>query len=283
MKKKILSGTLFLLAIFGLFLGTTSVNALTTFGKVTVLSEGTSSIDNNSTANVTVKYTSGNLKWYPKDPDVNRNFDGYWIGIRIDAPEGRAEGAKYQRGGVSVKFDDVKDGQDYVNAWVGVTEERLAQIKAAGTPYTLIVYDFDWDADGNYDDQKITIQIDPDQISLEKIPETHAKVTVNSIVGNRVFTVEKGKSLNEYLSKEEKEALNELQVAPKGKKFIGLFKGETQFSLDEKINTDITLTARFEDIAKDESPKLGVTDSMLFVSIITLLSMTGIITIKKMI
>lgn len=283
-KKKILSGALFVLAVFGLFSFTTKALAEEQYATISVLSSGTSEVENNGTANVIVRYTSGNLKWYPKDTSVGRNFDGYWIGIKINAPSGRAADAKYQRWGGTVKFNDVKDGDDYVTAWFGITEERLKQLKEDGEPYTVIVYDFDWDADGKFDDQTVTVQIDPDQIILDEVPDTHATVTVKSIVGNMTFTVEKGKSINEYLSKEEMEKLKKLFVAPEGKRFIGIFKGENEFSLDEKINGDTELIVKFEDIKNeeiDESPKTGVNDSMFFVVMTTLLSLSSIITIKK--
>ncbi len=291
MKKKFLSGTLFLLGV--IFSFKANVFAQELYGSISVISEGTSKVDNNNTANVTVKYTAGNLKWYEKDTKIGRNSDGYWIGIKIEAPKGRSENASFQRGGKTVKFNDVKDGEDYVNAWLGVNQERLKEVKEKGEPYTILVYDFDWDADGDFDDQTLVVQVDPDKIVLEDVPETHAIVTVKGITGNRTFTVEKGKSLNEYLSDEEKEKLNKLLTAPEGKKLVGIFKDDVEFSLDEKITENTTLTIKFEDIKaeepieesieepKDDTPKTGVNDSMFFVISMTLLSGASVIVLRK--
>ena len=278
MKKKNFLLTLLVAILFMVF--STNAYAAELYGNVKVISEGTSSVDNNKTANVTVKYTAGNLKWYEKDLNVGRNVNGYWIGIRIDAPSGRADNAKYKRGGTTVTFNNVKDGNDYVNAWINVTQEQLKKIKENGEPYVILEYEFDWNGDGNFNDQKISVQVDPDKIVLDEVPEGFVKVTVNSLVGNRTFTVKKGTSLNEDLSTTEKDYLNQLIKAPAGKKYIGIFKGEEKFSLDEKINDNITLTVKFED-ALDEAPKTGVKDSLLSSLLFISISSIGMITIKK--
>ena len=278
MKKKIVS--LMVLTLVLLLSLATNVYAADLFGTVRVISAGESDIENNTSKTVTVKYNAGNLKWYEKDLQIGRNVDGYWIGIRIDAPSWRAENAKYKRGGVEVSFDKVKDGTDYVNAWINVTSANLQAIKEKGEPYVILEYEFDWNGDGDFNDQKLIVQVDPDKIVLEDVPETHAKVTVNSIVGSKVFTVKKGESLNEYLTDSEKAVLKQLQEAPKGKKLVGIFKGDKAFSLDEKITENTILTIKFAD-ALDETPKTGVNDSMLASLVVMNLSLLGMLTLKK--
>ncbi len=277
MKKNIFS--VILLGLFLLLTLTTNVFAAEGLGSVRVISAGTSDIDKNGSKTITVKYTAGNLQWYQKDVNIGRTVDGYWIGIRIDAPSDRSENAQYKRGGVTVKFDQVKDGSDYVNAWINVTQENLKKIKDNGEPYIILQYDFDWNGDGNFNDQKLIVEVDPDKVILDEVPSTHVKVTVNSIVGSKTFTVKKGESLNSYLSKDEKANLDVLTKAPAGKKYIGLFRGDKAFSLNDIINEDMVLTAKFEN-ALDETPKTGVNESM-YSGVIALISLIGLVGFRK--
>ena len=59
-------------------------------GIVSVLTESTSAeIQNNNQENVIVEYNNTvKLDWSPKDITIGRNFDGWWAGIKISAPEG---------------------------------------------------------------------------------------------------------------------------------------------------------------------------------------------------
>ena len=49
-------------------------------------------VENNGTADVTVKYVDAiTLDWVAADTSSEKNQDGWWIGIKVDAPEGLTE------------------------------------------------------------------------------------------------------------------------------------------------------------------------------------------------
>lgn len=250
------------------------------FATIKVISEGTSEVNSSDPANIVVSYKEGNLKWYPAAPELNRNADGWWIGIKITVPQNpgafNMEKAQYKRGDTEermknstpVKFSAVKDSETHVEAWFRVDEQKLEEIKKSGGDYIAMIYEFDWNGDGKYE-QRAIVKVDPDKIKFGDVDNEYAKVTVNSEKGSRIFTVKKGKSLNEHLTKEEKDVLNELMTAPKGKKFVGIFNGDKKFSLDTAIDIDTVLTIKFE----DEIPQTS--DNVMTFATISVLAAIG--------
>ncbi len=271
MKKKLLF--LIILTIMFIIPGVQAELDPNNFATIKVISDGTSDVDASDPANIVVSYKEGNLKWAPADPEIGRNADGWWIGIKITVPQNSGafnmQKAQFKMGSTEekmkkstpVKFNDVKDSATHVNAWFRIDEQKLEGIKKTGGDYVAMIYEFDWNGDDEYE-QRAIVKVDPDKIKFDDVDNEYAKVTVNSEKGNRIFTVKKGKSLNEHLTKEEKEVLNELMTAPKGKEFVGIFNGDKKFSLDTVINTDTVLTIKFE----DENPQTN-DNIMTFVTI----------------
>lgn len=262
------------------------------YGTVSQADKGEVEIENNSTADVKVKYTAGKLVWSPADPAIHRDDAGWWIGFKFTAPTGpdafKAEDAQIKRSSKleelndpssHVYFKNVKDGENYFGSWKLVDEYVIEEIETKGEPYILAYYEFDWDGDDVYE-QKVTIEIVPNKIEFEEPPEEYVTVDVKSEIGNRVFTVKKGESLNSSLTEQEKETLTELMTAPKGKKLVGLYNDKEEVSLDTKFETDVVLTVKFETITEkkptEENPATG--DNFLtyiFVGTIAIVSVFG--------
>ena len=126
------------------------------------------------------------LNWSAKDPLIGRTVDGWWVGLKMTAPDKlKAEtdftGVTLKSKGSSGVWSDpydfwsVKDSGDgdtvhYVGLWGVVNEERLIDALTSGND---IKYEwkFDWDADGSYE-QLASLVIKPDGIVLKKDGET---------------------------------------------------------------------------------------------------------------
>ncbi len=112
-----------------------TVSALTT-GEVTI----TPTAGNES--EVTVTYNKANLPWSDKDEAAGRNVAGWWLGIKFTAPTENFDGtkAKFTRGGKTINFSDVKDGENYFGAWTYLDDKKL---EGFTYPHTLATYVFD--------------------------------------------------------------------------------------------------------------------------------------------
>lgn len=148
------------------------------YGKVTALTGkeynivGEVDIEGNETESVTVTMTKMKLKCVLQDPEIGRPVDGWWAGIRVDAPDGitdeKVGEAKYKaNGGEFQSFLESQDGENG-NYWIGmwnlVNEEKLNACRADGTNLTT-TYEFDWNGD-EIIDQTITVEIVPAYIVL---------------------------------------------------------------------------------------------------------------------
>ena len=148
------------------------------YGKVTALTGeeynivGEVDIEGNETESVTVTMTKMKLKCVLEDAAIGRPVDGWWAGIRVDAPDGITDEmvgvAKYKaNGGEFQSFLESQDGENG-NYWIGmwnlVNEEKLNACRADGTNLTT-TYEFDWNGDKAID-QTITVEIVPAYIVL---------------------------------------------------------------------------------------------------------------------
>lgn len=154
----------------------------------TLVSGGT--IDQN-----TVTFNGTELAWSPKDDSIGRNVDGWWIGIKVTAPEGMTEDelklSKYISNSEKL-FWDVKDSVEgaeahYIELW-GVVNEAYLNDAIVNNKMLEYKYQFDWDADGVYE-QPIIMKVDPKTVVLKKdsatvYPSTNdAKASVEVITG----------------------------------------------------------------------------------------------------
>ena len=290
MKKRFLTIIMLAFALFFAFAITNKVEAATNYGTVESLVGGA---DISGTENIVVKYNQLNLTWYEADPDVGRNMNGWWIGIKINAPAGMSEEqlqkATYERLGSTVKFWDVKDSKGephYVNAWVRIGEEM---IEGKQDVVTIAEYKLDWDNNGT-PEQTITIQVVPTAVNLNR-----DSTVVSVKIGNRQFTLKKNETLND-LPEADKKVLETLKTPEEGKVFVGLFNNNVKFEETTPITTDIELEVRFEDAPvspspvvsptpaqkpQDTTPKTGTVDIIGYVSIITIVAAIGIIVLNK--
>lgn len=317
-----------LVCIFLLLISLNSVvKADTNYGNVTLITQG-ATINQNGTANIELEYASVTLQWSPADPDVGRNKNGYWIGYRMDAPADlvtdtqTAQKVTYQTRTITnyywsdeKSFYNDRDGQWYLNLWFYVDQTIL---DAHEEEFILGEAQFDWDGEGNYV-QTVSIKIDPEQVNLT--PDANVATVVIQQRGNNassqdtVFTVEKGKTLDQSLGSIEKSTLATIQARGG---FVNFYKMNAGESFDAaKIDTyqvfdpsadliqedSITIVAYIniepDPIApppseetppseqttqseeKDTTPKTGNVDIIGYVLAIALVSASGIFILRR--
>ncbi len=115
---------------------------------------------------------AGELTWVAKDDSVGRYEDGWWVGLKVIAPETvDVEKAKYIYGSQERNFKDYNDSADdadvqYITFWSLIKEEFLRSANQTDglSTYT---WKFDWDGNGEYE-QTMTLDIDADQTVLYK-------------------------------------------------------------------------------------------------------------------
>ena len=177
---KILSFILVLTIMFGMVPPAVIASAATdSMATIEALVNGATMEDSN-----TVMFADTELVWSEKNTSIGRNSDGWWVGIKVTAPEGmNAEAlkdAKYQSNQGGIWSDDKsfwshKDSSDdatehYIELWVLVNEQYLndAILKDKTVNYE---YRFSWDGDSDFE-QKITMKIDPETVVLKKYDKT---------------------------------------------------------------------------------------------------------------
>ncbi len=118
---------------------------------------------NSSGSEVKATY-GGTLNWIAKDESVGRMSDGWWVGLKVTAPETiNIETAKYTSGGEAKLFKDYNDSADdaevqWIGLWSLVKEDYL---RSAGQTDGLSTYTwtFDWDGDGVFE-QTVVLDIE---------------------------------------------------------------------------------------------------------------------------
>ena len=148
------------------------------FGKVeTITGPGAVSIGSNSTKAVTVTQKAAiNLQWSQKDETIDRNKDGWWFGIKVNAPTNLTssdlQNSYYLSGETRISFWSKKDSQNEdsshcISLWAYLDKSICDEFNQKGeyVPYT---WQFDWNNDGTYE-QKVTLKIDTSKITLEGV------------------------------------------------------------------------------------------------------------------
>ena len=158
-------------------------------GTVIPLTGGT--VEGN-TSNFELVIDNTTLNWSAKDESIGRNYDGWWVGMKVTAPQGytvdQLKNATYKSrvtssGGTAwsdysanKKFWDMKDSADgdathHIGMWMVITPSLLTAYKNNGKDIKT-EYVFDWDGNGTAD-QTITMTVDPDgTIVLNKVEQT---------------------------------------------------------------------------------------------------------------
>ncbi len=208
---------------------------------------------------ITVTYKVAELKWYPTDPAVGRTVDGWWVGVKIIAPEGVSEEAKMRRpdktSGTVVKYfsknkggvedSDPASPQRFFGAWIYVDKELLNN---KVNPLTIGNYELDWNGDGTYE-QTIKIQVNPNTISFTK-DENVVAFTIKGANGSRVFSIKGTDKKLSDLNEDEQELIAALIKPKDGQKFVGYktADGEVFDVENDTLEDDMVLTAVYEDI-----------------------------------
>ena len=137
-------------------------------------------VENNGTADVTVKYVDAiTLDWVAADTSSEKNQDGWWIGIKVDAPEGLTEedGATFRSKlpgkdwTDSVVFWENKDENgNAISLWTLLNQSILNDAVQADD-LVQAQWQFDWDDDAVMD-QTFTLQITASVVTLQKNEQT---------------------------------------------------------------------------------------------------------------
>ena len=173
--KKIVSVFIALVMVLSSFPVANVFAADTEYAKVSALTDG-SSIENNGSDIITVNYDeSVKLDWSKAEPAIGRNADGWWVGIKIIAPENYSEEASYiaHYNGVEQArtntFESAKDSkpeaqEQYIQMW-GFINEAVLNNAIVNGEFIENYYEFDWDGDMDYE-QTIYVDVDPNAVEL---------------------------------------------------------------------------------------------------------------------
>ncbi len=280
------------LLTFVMFLPNLSAEELKGTFSVTIPdSEGTPQIGNAQVSGTETTYEiqEAKLKWVEKDESIGRNVDGYWIGLKITAPNNyEKDKAKFKTTFYNGKsnehnYKDVLDEpkeSNIVTAWFNVTEGAKEALKGTES-VEIIKYEFDWDGNGEID-QTLKVKILADKIDFGEVPSTHKTVTFESEKGTKTFTVENNSNLDKYLSKEEKEILNKFLAAPEGKELDRMYiedgEEEKEFKLTDEITTDVTVKVLYK-AKTPANPNTG--DNIALYGFMGIISLLGLVLVTK--
>ncbi len=304
-------------------------NAAQDYGTVTAIT-GSPNIDTNESETVTLTYSSLNVEWAKQEGDRNKN--GWWIGIKVTAPDNAVKEnttikrKQYGEGWIEgIKFNDKKDGESEINLWAYIDNTILASNK--NKTFDLYEAQFDW---GNGKTQTIKIKIDASEanfgnLQLNTSPSMSKVLVVDLGLGATAretnFTIEKGKTLKDGLSENEKKIFDSYKDIDGFVRFYK-FSGSTyKFEPDKvseyeanKFNPDVdaineenvfiiayinkpapVLTPTDPSPApapapaaapapageKDNTPKTGALEIVGYVAVITVFSAIGMVVLKN--
>ncbi len=273
-----------------------NLSAAELYGKIEAIQPSATDVEitpSESGAEMSYLVKKANLVWTLKDPDAGRNVDGYWIGLKITAPDTYdTEKANFSAtffDGTSYNYNykeslDDENGK-VVSAWFRVTPEALKALENSETGVEIIKYEFDWDGKDGID-QTVSVKVVTNEVKLGDVPATHKTVTFESEKGTKTFTVEKDKSLEEYLDNEtEKEILNSFLAAPEGKELDRMYtedgEEEKEFKLSDKIADNVTVKVLYK-AKTPANPNTGDNIALYgFMGIISLLGLALVIKFRK--
>ncbi len=211
---KILTVSLALLMLFTSFpVVNTYAAEDVNLGQVSAITEPSCAVVNDEDkSNITVIYNDSIvLDWTAADASIGRSSDGWWVGIKITAPEGMSVDELK-----SVKYETLYNGYDewsdeksfwnaqdsdinseeeierYITMWAFINEKVL-NYAIYNDKYIDNCYKFDWDNDGIYE-QEISFSIDANCVALnkdgEQVYSSSSLGNVEAITGADVMEVE---------------------------------------------------------------------------------------------
>lgn len=270
-------------------------------GTVTTMGANTGSVSDATESDVvttTVSYTELNLNFAEANPDIDRNVNGWWVGVLVTAPNSidGAEAAQkavygsadYVKDGEFIKagksFYTYKDGEWNIQLWKRVDKEQLED---AENPYELMNYYFDWNGD-NKVDQRIIIKIDPTNVNF-KTPQDSGIDTeyVNVIIGKRTFSLPKGTTLKSLLETSDAKLVGEAAelkklITPKaGERFVGYMNGSDEWKADAELTDGLTLTIKFEKLPANPETLDNVSSYIYMMALAILMTIASIFVGKK--
>lgn len=284
-------------------------SAANVYGTVDVLT-GEPTITDDGNGNMIINFTKeqiNNLKWVEHDDNgTEREKNGWWLGFKVTAPENAdLDKSVYSDGKESNQsFKQVLDADNvrYCSFWVFLDENMLA---SHSTTWNAYKFTFNWvnkteNPEPVVKPLSVTVSIDPTGAKLDTTPENpeNAGNIIRVTVDGKIFTMLKGETLDD-LSPSDKAELNKLKTK-EGYTFDGFFKTvdgqEVEVKETDPINEDTVLTSKFTKIeeppaqpeppqetpkANDTTPKTGVSNIDLIVLGIGIISLVGIIIVKK--
>lgn len=250
MKRKFLSIVLMVAFVLIAFAITDKVYAATVANVSAITSPTSATITGNETNDVTVYYNNPVVvEWDLADTSIGRYQDAGWLGVKITAPTGmdltQVKYQSYSASGWSAdkSFWNNKDSaDDATEHYINVWVPLKPEYLEGRTTDLVWKYQFDWDNDGNFE-QLITIKVSPDVVTLVN---NDGIILYPTLVEGIPPTVS-DKELEDMYTEEKEEEL-------------------TNTETDEK----------------DDTPKTGSVNIILYVSIIfALVSLSGIVLTKK--
>lgn len=159
------------------------------YGIVSELTPGSTVEDQDTDTGRTtvISYSGLELKFFDKDPTIGRNQDGWWVGIKIAAPENMTKEEQFVSGENAVTYQrkngdgwkdavsfwdaqesdkEAPEAERYKTFWCLISESSLrkSNIKGKNLTYT---WRFDWNMDGVYE-HTVQLSVDPANTTLMK-------------------------------------------------------------------------------------------------------------------
>lgn len=165
--------------------GMTFASGIVSQGTIAEITKGGTISGNDATFAVTA------LDWYAADTSVGRYQDGWWVCVKIIAPDSvkdsNVNNVNYSNDGTNNLVKNfgtnndgkTEDGNYYMGCWLPITPEYLENALSSNSILKL-TYKFDWIGDGSVD-QTFTITVDPSNVTLNKDNSVWCK-TVNGIM-----------------------------------------------------------------------------------------------------
>ncbi len=264
-------------------------------------------VDDDYLTTFTTNGTVG-LRFAEADDKTGRQA-GYHLAIQATAPTALTTTEelgkiKYSTDGKTWKSAGLKSSDKVLNKWYNITEEEYDAAKKNTSNVVRELY-LDWDGNGTTD-QVVKMVIRTGDLTFNKVDEggtaLHTVTVKNNVDNGEVkLTVVNNKSLDDLADS----VLNSVKTKS-GYEFVRFYttvnEEKKDYETSTEVTTDVTIVAEFKkssstattpsgnqgssttkpaDKDKDSTPKTGNTDLMGFVPLMTLLSLVGIVTLKK--
>ena len=224
------------------------------FGTVSTYTGGT--VTGNGTNYVEVVIEETTLQYVEAN---NLRAAGWWVGIKVTAPEGFSVGASYKSKsnpngefGSEKSFAEAKDGADYIQMWFPVSPESINSFMEQGRNLTM-TYAFDWDNNDTYEQTIVFSVVPSEKIVLKEgekqiYPELFFNVTAESFEGGSITFVDFEGS---ELTVENTESVGYVVKADEGYQIVAVFINGRAISVNDKeykatlsnIKENITISA----------------------------------------